>query len=316
MDYIIIDSTDGINLDVTSLHVRNSMLLSEYLKCPLIGSKVLPKELIKKYDVIIFVHASGYTNVNAFEEFMKINKHSKFYYVKNEYNLGEAVILWAGCRDHNIKFEVIANHNRQTSKSRFVSTCTEWHIVNLNVLIHGQFFKPSENSLCDFFDPPKKRDIVYYGACRRNRVKYFLKYFDEDFIISTSPRNKEFYLSVYPHALYIDRLNWTYGMTLADFRSSLYIEDEYTHDNYNFLANRFYESLNFNVPCFFDKSCMGTISKSGYPINPWYIVDSREELNDKLKSSNWADYGFDTLNKIASEEKQNVLKQINEIVSK
>lgn len=320
MTYLIIDSTDGINLGVTSLHVRNSMILSEYLNCPLIGSKEVPEGLCKKYDVIIFVHASGYTNVDAFRELMTMNKNSKFYYVKNDYTLGEPVILWEHCKCLGIKFTPIANHPREVNIKCFDKYTTgEWFTINLNALIYGQFFKPSNeiNSLSDFFDVPKKRDIVYYGTCRSDRIKYFEKYFDESFVVSTSKRNLPIFLAKSPTVNYINRLNWSGDInTLNDFRSTLYIEDEFTNNNYSCLANRFYESLNFNVPCFFDRSCENTIKLSGYPINPWYIVDSREELKEKLKIETWPDYGFDTLHKMAMEEKHKVLSSFKEIVSR
>ena len=73
--------------------------------------------------------------------------------------------------------------------------------------------------------------------------------------------------------------------------------------------------MNFNVPCFFDKSTEKSIELSGYPINKWYIVDSPEELMDKLNTKTWEDYGFERLNKIAREEKQTVLESVFKIIS-
>lgn len=314
MNALIIDSTWGLGENITSLHARNSKVLSAYMNCPLIGSKEVPEELERKFDSIIFVHASAYTNVAAFAKLMDLNKESKFFYVKNEYNLGEAVILWGACKDHGLKFQVIANHTREASTNRFKNTCDVWNILNLNTLIYGKFNKPSLLSKFTKKTSDQKK-IVYYGACRRDRVKYFQKYFKSKIVVSTSDRNREFYNQVCPEAYYINRLNWSgKGLSLANFQASLYIEDEHTHDNYNFLANRFYESLNYGVPCFFDKSTEKSIKLSGYPINEWYIVDSSEELMDKINTKDWADYGFDILRQKASEEKENVLKTISDIV--
>ena len=39
---------------------------------------------------------------------------------------------------------------------------------------------------------------------------------------------------------------------------------------------------------FFDKSCLGTIKEAGYNINPFYIVDSKNELLSKIAQDNSA----------------------------
>ena len=189
-----------------------------------------------------------------------------------------------------------------------------WEMLNLNAIIYKDIEQSSD--VGDLFDVNSvKQPIVYFGAHREGRKKYFAKYFTDRMVVSTAKKNLPFFHGISTSPSYIDKLNW-YGenMTIQSFKAILYIEDEITHDNYNFLANRFYESLSYGVPCFFDASCSGTIAKSGYDINPWYIVDSSDELWIKLDSHSWPDYNFEGLRAMAKKEKASVLEEIKHII--
>jgi hypothetical protein len=158
----------------------------------------------------------------------------------------------------------------------------------------------------------KPFNIIYYGSFRKNRVDYFKKYLKYPMILSTSKRRiskfKEFDCV---DCDIIEPLDWRNPL-LKYFKYSLYIEDKYTHENYNYMASRFYEALNYLTIPVFDKSCMNTIEKSGYKIRDDYIIDGLQDLG-KLEYDK--EYVID-LFKQAKKEKLNVLKQVRDILLK
>jgi len=97
------------------------------------------------------------------------------------------------------------------------------------------------------------------------------------------------------------------------------MEDEHTHKNYAFLANRFYEALMADVVMLFDADCSNTIQKCGYTIPERLIID-----NEKLKNgvANYAEsLAFQTnlmyqqtfFNQAIS-EKRTAIKQIKDFL--
>lgn len=307
---LLIDSTKGILDGVTSLHVRNSKVLQQWLGAELTDSSGIDPSLLREYDAIVFVHASGYTNVQGFRGLIEKNLKSRFYFIKNEYNLGEPVILWDACKNSGLRYTMIANYDSAGLGKYILS----WHTVNLNALIFTE--TTDEDAPPTFLDLSSlKSDIVYYGSWRKDRAKYFSKYFGPRMVVSTSAVNRAPFMDISTDCTYIEKVQWTgTKQTLRNFRASLYIEDEYTHTHFNFLANRFYESLMYRVPCFFDQSCENTIRQAGYPINTWYIVNSYEELCGKLDTSEWPDYGFEALRARAIVEKREVLERVAALI--
>jgi hypothetical protein len=71
-----------------------------------------------------------------------------------------------------------------------------------------------------------------------------------------------------------------YGM----FSDTIYIEDKFTHTNYNSPANRFYECLSTGVYIHFDFSCLLTFNKAGIDIKP-FIVDGHKDIENKLHNT-------------------------------
>lgn len=145
----------------------------------------------------------------------------------------------------------------------------------------------------------KTTSIVYYGSFRPNRIEYFQKYFDERVTVSASPSNFQKFKDWGIEARFIGRLGWNdpkkskvKEISLKHFLISLYIEDDHTHNHYNYLANRFYEAIKYNVCLLFDESCRGSVEKSGYPISDWHFINSKEDLHRKvdeikLNGFNW-----------------------------
>ena len=274
----------------------------------------LPKHLEdKEYDKVIFVHAAPYSKAKHFKRFLK-DMDADFYYVVNEYNLGEPMALWFLCKEYGKRFHVIANHDAKASKVVKKNVLT-WNIVNLNTLIYDKRM-PRIN-----LPSGMREDILYYGAFRKDRLDYFKKYFDESFVVSTSKKNIKKFEDNGVSAKWIDSLKWhRVDSTLFEYKSTLYIEDIKTHKWFNFLANRFYEALTYRIPCFFDISCINTIELSGYPIKKFFIVDSSEELWDKVnRLREWDSYQLEKvylshLRDMAEEERRETKQKIIDIV--
>ena len=72
------------------------------------------------------------------------------------------------------------------------------------------------------------------------------------------------------------------------FRYSLYIEDEWIHNNFHNLANRWYEAGIYNNVTFFDKDCLNTIMQSEIAdvFDDFYLVKNREDLMSRIKECN------------------------------
>ena len=276
MKILIIDSHKGTESAPQNLHWLNADKLRTYLRTHghevhLIWSYPSVNDTIHGgYDCIIFNHASRYSYIS--DEWLKQNPTAKLFYITNEYNLGEPLVLWSWVRQNDIKFHVIANHPMQASKvvKKYVDT---WNIVNLNALVTIPTPVEHANPFLEY----TKQGCVYYGSFRRDRVKYFQKYFTGDIVISTHAKNREKFEVEGIRGPFHDRIDW-YGDGLLNYTTSLYIEDVSTHTNYNYLANRFYEALNYNTFPLFDTSCLGTIQQSGYDIPTFAVVDNPAEV--------------------------------------
>jgi hypothetical protein len=144
--------------------------------------------------------------------------------------------------------------------------------------MNALFYQPAKKI------PPKKYDVCYYGTYRRDRSKYFKKYFtDERFYLSTSNRNFKKFKSIGCKFTPISKLTWsrTGYDTLGYFKYSLYIEDEHTHNVFNNLADRFYEALSNNTIILFDESCINTLKKSEIENYEDFIITSFKDITKR-----------------------------------
>ena len=285
--FLIIDSHKGNQSIPQNLHWLNADKLRKHLvsvghEVNLIWSYPSVNDRIEGgYDCIIFNHASRYSYIS--DEWLKQNSEAKLFYVTNEYNLGEPLVLWSWVKTQGKQFDVIANHEMSASKvvKRYVKT---WNIVNLNTLIVEETPHAQEHQFFSF----DKQNCIYYGSFRKDRVKYFQKYLTGEIVVSTHAKNRFKFEDIGISGPFRDRIDWAKdGLTL--YKTLLYIEDVSTHDNYNFLANRFYEALNYNVFPLFDVSCKKTLELSGYNIPDYALVDNPSQVmyitNDLPESS-------------------------------
>jgi hypothetical protein len=314
MKVLIIDSHKGNQSIPQNLHWLNADKLRHHLLS--LGHDVqliwsypsVNDNIINGYDCIIFNHASRYSYIS--DEWLRQNQSAKLFYITNEYNLGEPLILWSWAKTHNQKFSVIANHQMGASKvvKKYVN---DWHIVNLNALIIEQAPYIDNNQFFNY----EKRGCVYYGSFRKDRVVYFQKYLVGNIAVSTHIKNRYKFEDIGVHGPFCDRINWV-SRGLSEYKTSLYIEDESTHENYNFLANRFYEALNYNVFPLFDTACKNTLELSAYDIPAYAMVDSSHDV--MYVTSNLPDDSTQHLSSWrnqALEEKSSVLHTITQLIT-
>lgn len=306
MRFLIIDSHKGSLKEPQNLHWLNAKKIKDFLiqnghEADLIWSYPTVNDDIKGgYDRIIFNHASHYSYVDY--AWLKASPEARIFYITNEYNLGEPRALWMGVKEGR-RYEVIANHGGSISKivEKYLDS---WHFVNLNCLV----FDPKETTAL-------KEGCIYYGSFRKNREPSFRKYLKGGVIVSTHQKNREKFNTIGVSGPFIDRINWAKD-GLSAFRTSLYIEDEVNHVNYNHLANRFYEALNYSVLTLFDIDCQNTIAMSGYDVPSYCLVSNEKELalKTEYEMSEIRDYCFRVWKEKAAEEIKETLTKILLIV--
>lgn len=306
MKFLIIDSHKGSLKEPQNLHWLNAKQIKDFLiqqghEADLVWSYPTVNDEIKSgYDRIIFNHASHYSYVDY--AWLQASPDAKLFHITNEYNLGEPRALWMAVKAGR-RYEVIANHSPDISKivQKYVNN---WHFTNLNALI----FNP-------VLPNKQKKGCVYYGSFRKDREPSFRKYLKGNVIVSTHQKNREKFQAIGVSGPFVDRINWSKD-ALMDYKTSLYIEDEITHNNYNCLANRFYECLNYNVLPLFDAACKNTIALSGYDVADYFIVDDESSVTALTEDPpvSYQDC-LQRWKEKASKEKQNILTSIVSIVS-
>jgi hypothetical protein len=287
---LVIDSHKSTNdKPAENLHWQNARMIADALDADLIWSYPDVNDYVRgDYEAIVFVHASHY----AYTDYSWIEKspNAKLYYVTNEYNLGEPRTLWMAAKAGR-KYTVLANHPHEVSKV-VMKYVDEWITMNINSLVFGNYL----------FDSNKNKECIYYGSYRDDRKKYFKKYFD-GMTVSTHLKNRPKIDALKVCPSYINRLDIQKG-DLSKYGFSLYIEDEKTHKAYNYLANRFYESLNSGTICLFDESCENTLGLCGYDIDASQIIRSNTEMREATQSEkNWSD---DIYTKAANDKKTTI----------
>jgi hypothetical protein len=225
---------------------------------------------------IVVVYASRFSEAVSFKQLESFfNKHSKskIFWLANEYNLAPNSTIARIFKERGV--HVIANFVEEACQFKKFN---EFTMINFNVSAYRMNAKIVEAK-------DRKYDLIYYGTFRPDRQNYFSKYLSNA-VVSTSKKNiYKFKKAIQSsETRYIDKLDWQHGNCfIRQFRFSLYIEDNFTHSNFNNLSDRFYECLSYDVPMIFDSSCIKTIKQSGYAIPSELIVGSRQELKELLQ---------------------------------
>jgi hypothetical protein len=220
----------------------------------------------KKIDTILIPYNYAlFDNLQAKFKFLKHFPDAKFLRMYNEYNLRPHF------GDFTYSGELICNFRPYGDIKSRIKKC---HVCNVNCLIYRDIPLSGD----------KKYDIIYYGTYRIGRKEYFEKYFDKNLFVSISSlKAKKRYLdNITARPQFIDPLRLDLNSCiLQQFRFSLYIEDNFTHTNYNFPANRYYEALTYGVVLLFDKNCKNTFDTYGIDISR-FMIDGKEDLQYKM----------------------------------
>lgn len=251
-------------------HLRNAIILSEYLKADLLCVEDdFKKALKKKYDVLILAFATHYAPFKNIKKLIEKNPNAKKIVISNDVNFTSSI---GGFNPYHL----IAGYDCIKNKSELsVNT------LNINLLLAKY---PNEHK-------DKKYDCIYYGTFRKDRKNYFKEYLQKDIYLSTSPKNFKKFKHINCNPKFITKLSWEEKKeTLNLFKYQLYIEDNLTNKVFCNLANRYYEAGFCNNVVFFDSNCKNTINKSelGYYKEQVkdYIVNNYKELQKKIKECN------------------------------
>jgi hypothetical protein len=252
-------------------HLRNAMQLQQNLGADLlITEQDYLRAMKRKYDILMLMYSTHYAPFKVIEAFLNQNVGAVRVRVTNEYNHTSSINCFS-----RVSYHILSNYETPNVRARVLS----WTCMNLNLLLSQPANPMTE----------KNFDCIYYGTFRKDRALYFDRYLQKPIYLSTSSKNQKKYweLGVRPH--YLDKLKWAPRReTLNQFRYSLYIEDMYTHVNFNNLANRWYEAGMCNNVVFFDRSCLNTLRKSeisNYDYD-FYLVNSHDELIAKIDKCN------------------------------
>lgn len=249
---------------------RNLCVLRDYFKADLFvnASEISP---CNDYDIIICGFGSTSCEKELSTEFLKRNKGARVFWLVGEYEQSTFAPLFYSGR----QFEIIKNFEHTMKNKK----CIAQHFLNINSLL-----AKNQNPISQ-----KKHGCLYYGRWRDDRLLYFEEYLQKPLMLSTGSKNIKQFTARGCKPSLISPLSWAAGReSLNLFRSSLYIEDVFTHTHYNCLANRFYEAIFCNVLPLFDKSCLNTLEKSGLSGWDWFVVDGLKDLVEKTNSENIA----------------------------
>lgn len=266
--------TGRVSDNSTVAHIRNSIEITKILNSDESISCVLTDlsndfSEISQYNLIIFNYAGMGCDFSKVEPFINAQKNCRIGWITNEFELF--------ANDFVKKRMDFMITNFEPHGVKKAHKYKDYLMTNLNTLIfHG---------INPYID--KKYEVCYYGTYRKYREVYFKKYFNGDFILSTTKKNFKKFMDLGIDCNITDKFHVKpREETLNLFKAALYIEDTKTHECFNHMANRFYEALQCNTALFFDRSCINTIRLDSYVIDEYFIVDSSEELMSKVNNLN------------------------------
>lgn len=290
-------------------HMRQSQILKQYFRkkgdeCDIYDIKDMVNAIDEKFDIIIKSYSTFYEDYNSEITICNNNKHNaRFYFITNEYTIQASNVL-NKTNKNGVNWNIITNFDKKA-----ITNTKFWknkYSLNLNCLFYN--IKECQN---------KKYKVCYYGTYRKDRKKYFKKYFvSKNIILSTSPKSVKKFMKDGCIFKPCKRFIWGHKKdTLGLFKYSLYIEDEWIHNNFHNLADRFYEAMSNQTVTLFDKSCIHTLENSELKDKNYkdFIIDSFEEIEQRDYDKDWEKQKLwlDELQK----QKENVLEEIYRIIT-
>jgi len=273
MKYAIVNFT---KLTPTSLIASNR--IATHLKTVIPESVMIDRKEAcnpkRQYDYIILINGNfGFCDFR--EEIIALCRNNKrFIWAGNDYAIRIPSQL-KKCMDdltYWCAYDMDKDDGTMTSEYKYVN----WNALTYQPLDH---------------QPPKTfGGLMYYGAYRAGREKYFEEYLGEGvdydvYISASSKPNAKKFFRLNPKAKFFEGRPPYLLETISAFKNTIYIEDEKTHQLYCSPANRFYEAVSSDVFLLFDHKCLPTFERAEIGITE-YLVAGREEVEDKLKHRN------------------------------
>jgi hypothetical protein len=301
MNVAILDASVGGGRDVSNSYMvayRNLAVLKSLLGADLF---INPEDIRfdKDYDVIICGFGSTSCEKELSTKFLLQNSKARIFWLIGDYEQSTFAPLFYSKR----QFEVICTFGDYKIKNKMM---TNQNVININALLTLPPNKPIE----------KKYDCIYYGRWRPDRLDYFKQYLDSRIHLSTASKNMKLFHHNGCNPKMVNPLSWAPRReSLNLYRSSLYIEDKFSHQFYTCLGNRFYESLWCNNVPLIDRSCIGTMEKSGYSNFDWHIVDNMTDVINKCNEIKEGYTGaLESWQKEAMIESSNVKNEIKRLI--
>lgn len=145
--------------------------------------------------------------------------------------------------------------------------------------------------------------IFYHGAFKDIRLESFNRYLRDDapyhVSVATHIPNRKKWLKAgfNPTFITLDPV-----FKLQDYNGTVYMEDDYSHETFCSLGNRFYECLELGVPMYIDHKALGSFVKAKmyHPLMADWVVSSATGVKRLMDKSDqvrreqqalwWADY--------------------------
>jgi hypothetical protein len=284
-------------------HVRNAIAIKTVLEerghsVDLLFVGENSQRFQKKYDVIFVSYATQYPFIHEIEKIEEKNVDTPWGWITNEYNLRPNAFAYTIFK----RRRAFLLCNYALGSVKFACFDAEYS-VNLNVLL----FKMLPVS-------KKTHNLIYYGTYRKDREVYFRKYFNENLYLSTSAKNHKKFLHIKCKSKPIGKIEWNKPLLQA-FRYSLYIEDPFTHNHFNNLANRFYESLACQSVLLFDQSCINTLKLAGLTNYEPFILKTSEDVlkYDEKNYQELLNIQFEWKTKII-EQREKIIVEIENVI--
>lgn len=123
--------------------------------------------------------------------------------------------------------------------------------------------------------------VLYYGSFRKDREKYFERYFRAPMIpmLFSCPTKKAEETFTSLMVLHETKLLDLYGY-LEEFGAGLYLEDRKSHVEFHSPANRFYEMLSAHLPIIFQPESQRMMSRAGYEVGDYTIWSDHEQQRE------------------------------------
>lgn len=250
---------------------------AEHFDCLLIDESNIEKN-IASYDILMIVNFPFLFSGKHDQIGELVRKARKIVWLSNDYtckhpstdNPKPKSVLRRAFGDR--KDSIAWWSNRPDLAKKTGGSYVNWNIVA---------YRPMEESII------VEEKCVYYGSHRDDREISFAKYFgatgsENVFQVATSTRTKDKFAKYNSKLSIVPSLRPLYE-NLATYAGSLYIEDEDTHRNYHSPATRFYEAVSAKTALFIDRSCLATFKIAGLQISPEWIVDSSENVRNRLE---------------------------------